>query len=396
MAADTAGNIYVTVGNSVESITDTGAVKLVAGSLLATGSADGNGGAALFDGPGGIATDKSGNIYVADTGNNSVRKVTAFGSVTTLAGLVKGSADGTGVSAQFNATKPSAVAVDDVGNVYVADTGNNELRRVTPVGVTTTLLSGTSLAFANEGSNPSTYTITGVAVDSSGSPCIGVDVSVPFGLGLEPAEYVAVLKVTGLGSYVLLYQIPEVADLISFSPGDGSLAVDSHGGIHALCGATLTDGVNSISIPEAGPLNGAFPVAVTAASGGRFYVANPPSQSVITLSPVGTLPNIAIQPLGVTIAFGADAILSVSASGTPAPAYQWQVNGNAISGATAPSYETSVPGSYSVVVTNLAGSVTSNSAVVTAQSRLDNISSRTNTRDVRCERHLGQACPDSL
>jgi hypothetical protein len=105
-------------------------------------------------------------------------------------------------------------------------------------------------------------------------------------------------------------------------------------------------------------------------------VANPPAQAVEVVTPVGSVPNIATQPTGGTIAYGADITLSVAASATPAPAYQWQVDGVNIAGATSSSYTTSTPGTYTVVLTNSAGSVTSSPAVITAATRLINISSR--------------------
>ena len=85
------------------------------------GSVDGTGSAARFRYPCGVAVDSAGNVYVADTGNHTIRKVTPAGVVTTLAGLAgsSGSADGTGSAARFNG--PAGVAVDSAGNVYVAD-----------------------------------------------------------------------------------------------------------------------------------------------------------------------------------------------------------------------------------------------------------------------------------
>src|SRR5258708_4857856 len=87
------------------------------------GSADGTGSAARFNYPSGVATDSSGNVYVADAVNQTIRKITPAGVVTTLAGLagITGSADGTGSAARF--FYPFGVATDSAGNVYVADSG---------------------------------------------------------------------------------------------------------------------------------------------------------------------------------------------------------------------------------------------------------------------------------
>src|SRR5438093_609526 len=135
------------------------------------GSADGTGSAARFNGPYGVATDSSGNVYVADTGNCTIRKITPAGVVTTLAGLAgfTGSADGTGSAARFNG--PSSVATDSSDNVYVADTFNHTIRKITPAGVVTTLagLAGSFGSADGTGSAARFYYPGGVATDSSGN-----------------------------------------------------------------------------------------------------------------------------------------------------------------------------------------------------------------------------------
>jgi sugar lactone lactonase YvrE len=102
------------------------------------GFADGAGSAAALNTPSGLAMDRSGNLYVADTGNHAIRKIAADGTVTTLAGNGKpGFADGRGAAAQFNG--PVGVAVDDAGIVYVADTYNDRIRRIAPDGTVSTV-----------------------------------------------------------------------------------------------------------------------------------------------------------------------------------------------------------------------------------------------------------------
>ena len=85
---------------------------------------------AKFDGPRGVTVDSSGNLYVADSGNHRIRKITSTGVVTTLAGSTEGHHDATGTEAQFD--NPFGVAVDSSGNLYVADSNNNRIRKITP------------------------------------------------------------------------------------------------------------------------------------------------------------------------------------------------------------------------------------------------------------------------
>jgi sugar lactone lactonase YvrE len=127
---------------------------------------DGTGFNARFSVPSGFAFDSAGNMYVADTGNHRIRKITPAGVVTTLAGqATSGSTDGSGTNARFN--NPSGVAVDSVGNVFVADTNNHRIRRITE-GLVTTLAGSTSGFLDGSGTNTMFNSPRGVAVDSAG------------------------------------------------------------------------------------------------------------------------------------------------------------------------------------------------------------------------------------
>jgi sugar lactone lactonase YvrE len=139
VAVDEAGNIYIADAgdnNRIRKLTPGGATSTLAGGK--EGFADGPGAQAMFNTPSGMAIDGKGNLYVADTGNNAIRKVAPDGTVSTLAGSgVAGTADGKGREAQFNG--PVGVAVGDDGVVYVADTYNDAIRRIAPDGTVTTI-----------------------------------------------------------------------------------------------------------------------------------------------------------------------------------------------------------------------------------------------------------------
>jgi streptogramin lyase len=161
MALDSSGNLYVSDSgnNTIRKVTPTGGVTTLAGRAGIAGSADGTNSAARFNVPCGLAVDSSGNLYVADFSNNTIRKVTSVGTnwaVTTLAGLagIAGSVDGTNSGARFY--EPVGVALDMSGNLYVSDALNNTIRKVTPVGtnwVVTTLAGRAGVSGSADGTN---------------------------------------------------------------------------------------------------------------------------------------------------------------------------------------------------------------------------------------------------
>jgi sugar lactone lactonase YvrE len=181
LAVDSSFNVYVADenNNEIRKVTPQGVVTTLAGLAGTMGSTDATGSAARFNGPKGVAVDANGNVYVADTYNQTIREVTPQGAVTTLAGQVDpngngANVDGTGTAAQFS--YPEALAVDTAGNLYVADAGyhNSTIRKITPVGATwvvTTLagLPGTDGSTDGTGKAAQFNGPGGIAVDSTGN-----------------------------------------------------------------------------------------------------------------------------------------------------------------------------------------------------------------------------------
>jgi len=175
---DAQGNIYVadTGNNRIRKISfDASGNKIIttiAGGPAA-GSTDGSGTSSRFNGPQGLALDSNGNLYVADTGNNTIRTIDLkTGGVTTLAGSAgtSGSDDGVGSEASFN--RPTGLVVDANGNVYVTDTGNHTIRKITtPGGSVTTFAGDPDVSTPSDGSldNAGFSAPGGITIDASGN-----------------------------------------------------------------------------------------------------------------------------------------------------------------------------------------------------------------------------------
>jgi sugar lactone lactonase YvrE len=169
VALDPHGLIYVAdagAGDRIRVIHPDGGVQTLAGGQR--GFADGAGAAARFDTPSSVALDAVGDLYIADTGNHAIRKMTPDGHVTTLAGTGQpGWRDGTGSVAQFNG--PVGIAIDAAGRVLVADTYNDRIRAIAPDGNVTTLAGGDAPGDI-DGAGPMARfdTPCGLAIDARG------------------------------------------------------------------------------------------------------------------------------------------------------------------------------------------------------------------------------------
>jgi sugar lactone lactonase YvrE len=169
VAVDAAGNYYVAEWGShtIRKITPAGTVTSVAGQAGVSGSNDGTGSSAHFQSPSALAIDANGNIFVADTFNHTIRKVTPAGVVTTVAGLAgtRGSTNGVGSAARFS--YPYGIAIDNRGMLYVADADNNMIRTIDQAGVVTTFAGSLTGSYVDGvGTDAEFYEPVAVAVDA--------------------------------------------------------------------------------------------------------------------------------------------------------------------------------------------------------------------------------------
>ena len=312
VAVDSAGNVYVTdaANDEIRMVTPAGVVTTLAGAAGPSGTTDGTGTAAQFSSPGGLAMDSAGNLYVADTLNDTVRKIAPGAVVTTLAGTAgtSGTDDAVGTAAQF--ASPAAVAVDSTGNVYVADSGNETIRKITPAGVVTTLAgsAGTRGNLDGTGTAAQFDTPSGVAVDSAGNVYVA-DTNNDTIRKIDPSGVVSTLAGT--------------AGSIGFADGTGSaarfsfplgLSLDSQGNLYVgdtnnniirvvTPAGVVTTLAGSAYVGSKGSDDGVGPAArfnepngVTVDSAGNIYIGDTFNATVRKITPNGSVSTLAGSP----------------------------------------------------------------------------------------------------
>lgn len=162
------GTLYIAdrINHRIRKISPTGVVSTLAGS--SQGFSNGTGTSAQFNLPMGIAVGANGTVYVADSNNHRIRKISASGVVSTLAGDTSGFSNGTGMAAQFN--YPEGIVIDASGNLIVGDSGNHRIRKVTTAGVVTTVAGTGVYGFADGLANVAKFNApSGLAIDASGT-----------------------------------------------------------------------------------------------------------------------------------------------------------------------------------------------------------------------------------
>jgi hypothetical protein len=262
VAVDSSGYVYVadTYNNEVREITTAGSVKTIAGSTGSAGSANGTGSTARFNLPTGVAVDNAGNVFVADYDNDLIREITSLGEVSTIAGLatVTGANDGVGSDARFNF--PIGLAVDANDNLYVADRYNNEIRRITSPGIVSTL------AGNYYHTNIHGAYIGGFA-DGTGSSALftypeAVAVDANGNLYVADSANNAIRKITPTLTFVLFQGFVTSWVVTTIAAGYGS-----------------ADGANSVA-------KFSFPEGVAVDGAGNLYVADTDNATIRKITPV--------------------------------------------------------------------------------------------------------------
>ena len=324
IAADAAGNLYVADSGSstIRKITPDGVVSTIAGQPGVVGTNDNpNGHLAHFNNPQGLTVDSDGNIFVADTFNYTVRKITPAGEVTTVAGTAgtNGYADGVGTAAKFNG--PFSVVVDSQGNLFVSDLYNLVVRKIAPDGTVTT-----------------PYGQAGIPgrLDGVGTAAL---FNSPMGVAIDGADNL----------YVTDSQIPP--DLSSTSSGNNILRrITPAGVVSTIAGAP---GVSGTADGAGNAANFFSLQSVTVAHSGVLYLCDTFNQ---TMRAAASAPMMTLQPLNASILETQSVNFTTAVAGVLAPTYQWQ---RFPAGGSAWANVSDAPGAY-------AGSTTTTLAVSNA------------------------------
>ena len=298
--AGSATSAHATLIVDVPTVADR--LVVFAGSLALDGTQDGTKTTARFRQPYGVVTDATGNVYVADRASHTIRKITPAGAVTTLAGLAntEGSADGTGSAARFSF--PTGLGVDAAGNVYVADNGNNLLRRITPAGVVTTVV-----GVAREPGGPRTggrlFNPSAVAIDAAGNYFIAntgdqtIVMYPPVGPGVVLAGFPGIRGSQDGTDSTARFNGP--TDLVLDGLGNLYVADQSNGTIRKIVILTHVVTTYAGNPSRGGFADGiggaaqfAFPTALTIDAAGNLYVADLFNNVIRKIAPGGVVSTV--------------------------------------------------------------------------------------------------------
>jgi hypothetical protein len=375
VAVDTAGNVYVAdSGNhGIRKIASGNIVSTVAGLLGTSGSADGTGETARFNTPWGLAFDHAGNLYVADSNNHTIRRISTSGTVSTLAGAAgqSGTLDAVGTLARFNS--PRGIAYHG-GYVYVTMLASGTIRKIdvegTGLGTVTTVAGTPTSSNSVDGFGAAAHfrAPIGIAADANGNLYVAESNSNKIRRSVSPPGpafiYPSFSAQVAPGASLTLN-----VDVITDYPVTLQWRKD---GV-PIAGATAdTYVIASAQAAHAG----SYSVLATNVAG---TAANEPTVVTVLAPPV-----IVTHPTSRTVTIGSATTFTVTVTPSVGPTFSWRKNGVAIAGATNATYSDpdvtlSDAGQYSVQVTHAGVSVTSNPATLTAQEPLSLIAPSSQT-----------------
>lgn len=341
IAVDSTGNIYVADAgrHTIRKITPGGEVSTLAGLAGVAGSVDGTNGAARFNTPCGIAVDNTGTVFVAAFGNHTVRKITADGIVTTLAGKagVLGSADGVGTNATF--LGPNGLTLDDAGNLFVTEfTGpglQHPIRKITPAGVVSTLTNIFQPAVSP----------AGLAFDSNGNLFVAEEYQRPRIWQIEPSGSFGIFagSTNGFPGYMdgsrdnARFTAPwgvavDGLDNIIVADRESNIIrkISPNGVVSTMAGRGGSTGSTDGAASEA---RFYWPWSVAFDSAGALYVADGNGTIRKGVRYTGA-PFIITQPLCQSVAPGSNVTFSITVTSAAPVSCQWRFNGEDLSGET--------------------------------------------------------------
>jgi len=304
---DPSGNIYITdSGNDqVKKITPAGIISVFAGSGL-PGAADGIGTAASFNRPTGMAIDAKGNIYVADSDNNMIREITPAGQVSTVAGNGKKDYhDGLGPEVSF--ANPSSVIVDALGNIFVVDTDNNRIREIQAGGYVLTFAgNGQYSALDGQGTIAGFYNPHGITIDKAGYLYVTDDNDRI--RKISPTGLVTTLAGSSLG-----FNDGFQTEAKFFFPN--GITIDASGNLYVAdtnnnrIRKCTPGGLVSTFAGDGSNASTGEPIGIIADASGSLYITEPLDNKIKKISPQGVV--ITLQLVGVNEANAQSVSLSV-------------------------------------------------------------------------------------
>jgi sugar lactone lactonase YvrE len=379
VAVDTSGNLFIadTYNNLIRKVDVDGVITTVAGNGYGAGTFgggySGDGGAATNAGlnlPACVAVNASGNLFIADTSNSRIRKVGADGVITTVAGNGShGYAGDGGAATSASLNYPAGVAVDASGNLFILEVNDSRIRKVGTNGIITTVAGNGSFGYSGDGGAATSASLhlnypDNVAVDGSGNLFIA-DTSNGRIRKVDVNGIITTVAGNGSSGYSGDGGSAASASL----RGPSGVAVDASGNL--LIADTGNGRIRKVALAGLPTLTLAN-VSTSAAGDYQVIIVGPYGSVTSSVASLTVLfpPSIISQPANVAVAVGGAAKFTVAATGTPPLSYAWYFNGfNPVQAGTnsalsLANVSLTMGGYYTVVITNLFGSVTGDVATL--------------------------------